>query len=131
LDEWAFWITPPHEHRIYGDDQLNQWAVVDDHDYSWAVTWRWCINKPHPRRNGKKLYLYRNQSNGRRYAPTLYLHVEIMKRTGVEPPSPLHRLVDHRDGNSLNCRRSNLRWATPVMNRANINGCCAHEQLVV
>lgn len=121
------WVEDGHEHRIYADDYALRWAVVDAIDYGWAVQWRWNINKPHPTRNGGKHYLTRNPGNGKVYRPKLYLHVEIMKRTGIVPPSPAHTITDHRDGNEFNCRRSNLRWATPKMNRMNIKGAYPHD----
>lgn len=117
-----FWIKELHEFRIYGDDNAFHWAIVDEEDYHWAIKWRWHINKPHPTRNGKKLYMRRVLSNSKRYIPPLYLHVEIHKRTGIIQPSPLHTFVDHIDGNELNCLRSNLRWVTPQMNRQNARG---------
>lgn len=115
------WVKENHEFRIYGDDNASCWAIVDEEDYHWAIQWRWHINKPHPTRNGKKLYMRRALANHRRYIPPLYLHVEIHKRSGIIQPSPLHILVDHIDGNELDCRRRNLRWATHSMNRRNIN----------
>jgi len=111
---------PPHEFRIYADDRAQQWAVVDEEDYHWAIAWRWHINKEHPTRNGAKRYLCRNQSNARRHRPKLYLHVEIMRRRGIPMPTEAHNLVDHINGNELDCRRANLRWATHSMNNKNV-----------
>ena len=108
-----------HEHRIYLDDRAALYVVVDAEDYSYFSQWKWHVNELHPRRNGTKRYACRSQSNGRRSGPKLYLHVEIMRRTGVLPPTPAHRLVDHRDGDEFNCRRVNLRWATVRMNNLN------------
>lgn len=113
------WVTEPHEHRIYADESLQQFAIVDAQDYSWAVQWKWHINKPHPNRTGKKQYLRRSVSNGRRYFAPIYLHVEIMKRIGILPDSEFHTLVDHLDGDEFNCRRNNLLWSTPLENRLN------------
>jgi hypothetical protein len=101
-----------HEHRIYGDDNASVWAVVDAEDYAYFSQWRWCPTKA-CRIARRKTYLRRQIGNR-----TLYLHVEIMQR--VEPaPSPAHIIVDHMNGNSLDCRRANLRWATPSQNAKN------------
>lgn len=109
------------EYRIYGDPYCNFWVIVDYEDYLWAIQWCWNLNKKHPKVKGKKQYLRRSRSWGGRYSPPLYLHIEIMKRKG-EPQPFAHSLVDHIDGNERDCRRSNLRWATHKMNRANSRG---------
>ena len=112
-----------HEHRVYGDEREGCWAVVDEEDYQWAVQWRW-----NPKREpGGALYLRRSIGGGRtkwgrQPVYTLYLHVEIMKLAGTLPPSDKHVLVDHRDGDSLNCRRRNLQWVTYQQNRLNRYG---------
>lgn len=113
--------TPePHEFRIYGDDLAQTWAIVDEIDYHWAIQWLWSIKWS---RGGRKCYLRRNQQIGTkregRIQQTIWLHVEIHKRTGIKPPSSAHHIVDHRDGDSFNCRRSNFRWATHSMNSLN------------
>ncbi len=111
--------TPePHEFRIYADDMAQTWAVVDEVDYQWAIKHRWHINKPHPSRKGKKQYLCRsNGSGGRSRGPRLFLHIEIMKRTGSIPPDPDHSIVGHVDDDEWNCRRENLEWITFKKNR--------------
>lgn len=107
----------PHECRIYGDDMAQTWAVVDEKHYQWAIQWRWHINKPHPSRNGKKQYFVRSLSNGDRYIPKLYLHVEIMKRADIAPPDQFHTIVGHKDDDEWNCKEENLEWVTPRQNR--------------
>ena len=110
--------TPePHEFRIYGDDMAQTWAVVDEIDYHWAVQWKWHVNKPHPSRNGTKRYFVRSTGRGGEYSPKLYLHVEIMKRTGIIQPMPEYKLTNHIDDDEWNCRRSNLEWLTIKDNR--------------
>lgn len=108
-----------YEHRIYGNNQASIWAVVDAIDYDFLV--RHCWNTLRRPRAG--LYLRRaigENANGQRLRTfTVYLHIEVMKRAGIEPPSATHTIVDHRDGDTLNCRRSNLRWTTPKQNRHN------------
>lgn len=109
------WVTIAREHRIYGDDGASVWATVDAEDYWHFSAWRWCPTKA-CKSARRKSYLRRQIGNR-----TLYLHVEIMKRV-EPPPSPAHTIVDHKDGNSLNCRRGNLRWATPSQNARNLFG---------
>jgi hypothetical protein len=107
-----------HEHHIYGDDREAIWAVVDADDYAYFSAWRW---EPISNSTGKKFYLRRSVGRGNTSRP-LYLHVAIHQRRGITPPSPKHTMVDHIDCDSLNCRKSNLRWATPSMNRLNRHG---------
>ena len=111
--------TPPlREYRIYGDDNAQTWVVVDEVDYHWAVKRKWHINKPHPNRNGTKQYFCHSNSKGGQYrGPKTYLHVEIMKRSGIPPPDQFHTLVGHLDNDEWNCRRENLAWLTPKKNR--------------
>lgn len=111
--------TPePHEFRIYADDMAQVWAVVDEVDYHWAIRWKWHINKPHPRRNGKKQYFCRsNGSGGRRRGSRIYLHIEIMKRAEIHKPDVEHIYGGHLDDNEWNCKRDNLAWITPRKNR--------------
>lgn len=119
----------PIEHRIWLDDREYLYAVVDEEDYHWAAQWKWYAK---PSRSPWKFYACRQtkirDDCGWRNV-SLYLHVEIQKRSGVVQPHPTYKLSDHRDGDSLNCRRGNLRWATPSMNRRNIRGQCPKELL--
>ena len=119
-------LFQPHEYRIYADDNAFRWAVVDEEDFQFAVRHKWHINKPHPTRNGKKEYFCRSVGRGGDYKPKIYLHVVIMKRTGILPPSELHTIVDHLDGDEWNCRRSNLDWVTPRQNNLNLFGKAVH-----
>lgn len=124
---------------IYGDDRAEIFAFVDYVDYAWALQWKW---SPKWSRGGRKVYLRRNVqttitpasicslSGSRvrnRIQKTLFLHIAIMERTGIKRPSINHVIVDHRDGDGLNCVRSNLRWATMSQNRLNVNGSRGHE----
>jgi len=113
------WKKVEHDFFIYADDHGFEFAEVDEEDYLHFVKWKWHVNQPHAKRNGKKRYLRRSRGGGGAYLPPLYLHVEIMKRTGIEPPDEHHLVVDHIDGNEFNCKRFNLRWATFSMNNTN------------
>lgn len=117
------WVFPKREYRVYGDDRASVWAIVDEVDYAWLVQWKWATK---PSREGKKIYLYRTVTQ-RPTKHSLFMHVAIMERTGKKPPSEHHVVVDHRNGNSLDCRRENLRWATRSMNRRNLHGASGHE----
>jgi hypothetical protein len=81
-------------------------AIVSDEDYDWLNQWSWCVsvdkngNYPRPVRkeNGKKIYMYR----------------QIM---GVLDESEVE--VDHKNKNTLDNRRLNLRKCTKGQNQRN------------
>lgn len=76
-------------------------AIVDDEDYGLVMKHKWYTN-----RVGNHIYAYRNG-----YSRTP-LHRFLMK-------PPIGFVVDHKDGNGLNCQRSNMRIATHTQNRIN------------
>lgn len=105
---------PPRPLLIQPDDPsirlipltCGQVAIVDSDRYDWAMQWNW-----HARysRFTKSFYATRK---GRRGEPqAVYLHREILGQP--------HARVDHANGNSLDCRRSNLRECTQSQNIAN------------
>ena len=80
-------------------------AIVDEEDYESVKDFRWHFNP-------KTGYVYRyglNEKTGKH--GSIYLHRQIM---GFPD-----NLVDHKDGVKVNCRRSNLREATPSQNQYN------------
>jgi hypothetical protein len=78
-----------------------KFALVDDEDYKLVSKWSWCLLKPN------------------RYVRHGYATASVNGQCGVlmhrlimgTPPSP-DLTVDHINRNSLDNRRSNLRWAT-------------------
>jgi hypothetical protein len=81
-------------------------AIVDVGDYEWLNGFNWFATLS---KNGP--YAYRTiQINGR--GASLTMHRLI---TGAEPGE----IVDHKDGNTLNNRRSNLRKCTQAQNLMN------------
>jgi hypothetical protein len=129
---------PPHECRIYGDDNAQTWSVVSPEDYQACVAYRWRYKASSSggHRKTKKRYLARNvhvnHGNGgaardNRTQENEFLHAFIMKRMGKPRPSAKH-IIDHRDGDEDNCRRKNLRWVTPSFNTKNRNGSHAGEE---
>lgn len=89
------------------------YCVVDPIDFEWAKRWKW-----HATANstGKKFYATRMTTVPGvkpRKQVKVYLHKEILKRTpGKYKPNADCSIGDHDDGDSLNCRRDNLFWAT-------------------
>lgn len=116
------WSPPPTEGRIYLDDYADKFVTVDYEDYLWAVQWRWQMQVVRSA-NCELIYASRSAAeyvNGVRVKHyTIYLHREILIRAAKPKPSRLHKLADHRDRDTLNCRRANLRWATHAMNVKN------------
>lgn len=109
-------LVHEYAHYIYGDDYGNFAARVDAVDYWFFSRWRWFVKFD---KHGKKPYLFRVTDSGRasgRQTTSIFLHVAIKER--ADPNRPIaHSMVDHEDGDSLNCLRDNLSYATPSMNR--------------
>jgi len=103
----------PDPYRIWLDVANDIYATVSHEDYAWALQWSWQITWD---RHKRKAYATRSTWEGQRRVK-LYLHKEILKRTGKLPPTKRHTMGDHGDGHSLHCERDNLEWATPSQNR--------------
>lgn len=127
------WDLTPSDRYIYGDDMARSWAVIDEVDYPWVSKHLWCPIIMRSRRNPSKFKIYMRRAVGenahgkRLRTYTLYLHREILKLSDPNPPTPRHIIADHRDGETMNCRRSNLRWATHSMNSINRFGSHPHD----
>lgn len=106
-------------------------ALIDEIDVEWARQWKWCHTygsggkiKDKARLTGAirrganpdKVYARRSTNSA-----TLWLHREICIRAYGPPPGPKF-ISDHLNGDSLDCRRENLRWATLSMNAKNLFG---------
>lgn len=86
-------------------------AIVDEVDHERVSQFKWsatnCPNSRYPER--EKWYAIRREKmpNGRWVG--VYLHRFLL-------PPPAGMVVDHRDGDGLNCRRDNLRITTKHFN---------------
>lgn len=86
-------------------------ALVSECDFERVASLRWrAVNTGW---NTEKWYATRTQQNGRRRV-TVQLHRFILNAQDCV-------LVDHINGNGLDCRRSNLRFADAAENRWNAN----------
>jgi HNH endonuclease len=119
-DDWhpeVVFALDQHECRVYSDNRCLEWAVVDEVDYAWAIRWCWTIKEPKPNgRRGHSRYFCRAARDQDGVAYSVYLHVEVQRRRGITRPWD-RAVVDHLDGNTFDCRRENLAWATHAMNR--------------
>lgn len=81
------------------------WGVVSEEDYWLAMSRPWRVDS-----GGYPCDDYFDEAKGK--SVWVYLHRLIAR-------APAHALVDHRRGDLLDCRRSQLRLATPSQNSAN------------
>jgi len=83
-------------------------AIVDDNDYEWLIKYKW-----HIRFSGSGNIIYADTCfNGK----TTPMHRLIL---GIEDNPKLQ--CDHKNGNGLDNRRCNLRFATNTQNQWNSN----------
>jgi hypothetical protein len=92
--------------RIYLGDE--EWTIVDQDIYYRLGHLKWQI-----RGNKKKFYAVRFVKTGPGHTTLLNLHREVIN-------APKGVLVDHKNGDTLDNRRANLRLATKSQNAQNI-----------
>ena len=88
-----------------------QSALVSPEDYEWAQSIEWGIIQT----KCGSYYAKRNDYINRKVVCT-YMHREVMRRAGHDMAG---RRVDHRNRNSLDNSRGNLRFSTQSQNTAN------------
>lgn len=96
--------------RRQGEPSIIRWARVDAEDLASLSQYLW---SPIGRRSGRVIAIRRERQPDGSYA-TLQMHREIM---GLKAGDP--RQVDHRNGDPMDNRRSNLRVLTAAQNAEN------------
>ena len=91
---------------------------VSREDYEFLLGFKWTFAVSH--KGGGLIYARRSIREGS-YNRTILMHLVVLERMGEPKPSKRHT-ADHRDGDSLNNHRCNLRWATPEQQMANRRG---------
>lgn len=82
-------------------------AIVDDEDYEYLSQWKWTAE-----RQDKSWYAVRTTCANGRTTGLVYMHRQILSAPeGLE--------VDHRSGDGLDNRRSNIRVCTRLQNARN------------
>jgi hypothetical protein len=114
-------IRRPRYKWICLSSRFDVQALVDARDYEWVTRYLWChtYGKDDDWRDNK-IYARRavHTPSGNK---TVWMHREILERFAGPPPS-VHHVGDHINGDSLDNRRENLRWATQSMNSRNRHG---------
>lgn len=91
---------------------------VSPEDYQFLLEFRWTYARSH--KHGELIYARRSVWEGT-YNRTILMHRVVLERMGEKRPTKRHT-ADHRNGDSLDNRRRNLRWATPEEQMANRHG---------
>jgi hypothetical protein len=99
----AIWLSTKHQ----------IWTLVDAVDFEWLTAVNWNISWGS--RTPWQIYAKRNVGADR---ATVRMHREIMIAADADGFAE-HLFVDHINGQTLDNRRANLRWATRTENIAN------------
>lgn len=126
------WSIEPHQYRMYADRDAGFECLVDEEDYLFFTQWLWQSKRSPCGKVYFRRAISRYESDGKRSgADTLYLHIEILKRACGHAPTMTRSIADHWNGDSLDNRRSNLRWVTRRQNNRNRFGRDYYQRVLV
>ncbi len=91
------------------DGTVRSHALVDACDYEYLIQWKWYLFTGS---EGRFYACRKTSSKGGALRRDIFMHNEILK-------VKIGHIPDHRDGNGLNNRRYNLRYATTSQNGGN------------
>lgn len=93
----------------------DKYAVVDDGDYKLVSRFNWHL-KTKKGRHYARCKMFMGYIDGKSVGCSMYLHRLIMRPSGKMQ-------IDHKDHNSLNCKRENMRECTNGQNKQNSRSC--------
>ena len=88
---------------------------VDDENYEYLIKWKWFAKNG----RGGRFYAYRQEFTGERYDNGDKKYTLIKMHRVILSISDKNILIDHKDRDTLNNQRNNLRIATSSQNCAN------------
>jgi hypothetical protein len=113
LDRFCAWPVTAYRQLKYGSTYRRiyldegKWTILDQEDYYRYAGFKWCVSG-----YKHKFYAIRGETSAPGEIKIVRLHRLIMN-------APDGVLVDHRNGDSLDNRRGNLRLATRSQNHYN------------
>lgn len=105
-------LIPLSQNNKCNNSNLNLFALVDDEDFDFLNQFNWYAFKN--RKQNKTYYAGRQQRQITGKFKSISMHREIMGCTIGDG-----KIIDHKDGNGLNCQRINMRFAIHSQNMAN------------
>jgi hypothetical protein len=92
----------------------NKFAIVDDEDFDRLNKIRWCIRNDRGRNDYVQTTKYLGKINNKYKNVTIQMHRLILDISDS-------RKIDHKNGNTLDNRKENLRIATSRKNNTNLH----------
>ena len=94
----------------------NKLAIVDDEDYEKLIVYKWQVRSDRDKNHYAQRGKYLGKIDGKYKTTTIQMSRSIL---GIEDSSIK---IDHKNGNTLDNRKENLRIATSKENNTNLHG---------
>lgn len=148
--DWLLADRHPREPvQLSLSDRIDCHTTLDWEDYLWAIgpnrnkPQRWChtygsgsmdpetgiIDRPNLIYARRSVHTGLLTKNGKPQSANLWLHRLICQRAYGQPEEA-GMIADHINGDTLDNRRVNLRWATKVANARNLSGTEERSRLI-